>query len=140
LIPVDSGLDSQYKSGSGSNPDQIRIQNTNVQYRYLPVPKSVVESKIILSAPAPAPQSHKSGSGYFYKVSLKMTYFDYINRINVTIYKNVFSSHNFFYNISSVVRRKEPELEPEPQFVISAAALVGNLISAPWFSAPAPQH
>ncbi len=69
-----------------------------------------------------------------------MTYFDYINRINVTIYKNVFSSHNFFYNISSVVRRKEPELEPEPQFVISAAALVGNLISAPWFSAPAPQH
>jgi hypothetical protein len=65
-------------------------------------------------------------------VSLKIAYFDLSIRIKiVTIYKNVFSSHDFFNNISSVVRRKEPELEPEPQFVISAAAPVGNVISAP---------
>ncbi len=30
--------------------------------------------------------------------------------------------------------------EPEPQFIISAPALGGNLFSAPWLSAPAPQH
>ncbi len=38
----------------------------------------------------------------------------------------------FFYKIlKSLMNRKEPELETEPQFVNSAPALGGNLISAP---------
>jgi hypothetical protein len=59
--------------------------------------------------------------------TLKIGYFDLTNRIKiVTIYKNFFSGHDFFCQISSssVIFRKEPEpeLEPEPQFVISAPA------------------
>jgi hypothetical protein len=65
--------------------------------------------------------------------TLKIGYFDLTNRIKiVTIYKNFFSGHDFFCQISSssVIFRKEPEpeLEPEPQFVISAPAPGGNLI------------
>jgi hypothetical protein len=65
--------------------------------------------------------------------TLKIGYFDLTNRIKiVTIYKNFFSGHDFFCQISSssVIFRKEPEpeLEPEPQFVISALAPGGNLI------------
>jgi hypothetical protein len=45
----------------------------------------------------------------------------------------------FFCKILQVCeKRKEPE--PEPQFVISALAPRGNLISAPRLSAPAPQN
>jgi|688.fasta_scaffold2107421_1 hypothetical protein len=53
----------------------------------------------------------------------------------------------FFYKIlhvSDKYRRKESELEPEPQFVISASTQApapgNNIFSAPWLSAPAPQH
>jgi hypothetical protein len=35
------------------------------------------------------------------------------------------------FSIKSMVNVKEAEPEPEPQFVISALALAGNLISAP---------
>jgi hypothetical protein len=41
-----------------------------------------------------------------------------------------------FFIFKSVINRKEPE----PQLVISAPAPGGNLISAPQFWAPAPQH
>jgi hypothetical protein len=62
---------------------------------------------------------------------LKTTLFDLNNRIKIV---NFLSNHCFFFKVSSVCgKRKEPELEPEPdpQFVISAPAWGGNLISAP---------
>jgi hypothetical protein len=48
----------------------------------------------------------------------------------VTIYKNFLSDHNCFLEnfFKFVIIRKEPELEPEPQFVIPAPAPGGNLI------------
>ncbi len=44
------------------------------------------------------------------------------------IYKNFFSNHDFFLKnfFKSFINRKEPELEPEPQFVISAPAPGGQ--------------
>jgi hypothetical protein len=63
--------------------------------------------------------------------TLKTTLFDLSNRIKIV---NFLSNHCFIFKISSVCgKRKEPELEPEPdpQFVISAPAWGGNLISAP---------
>jgi hypothetical protein len=71
-------------------------------------------------------------------------YLDLINRIKlVTIFKNLFSDHDFFNKIVQVgyvINIKE--LEQEPQLVISAPAPTpeGNVISAPLFSVQAPQH
>jgi hypothetical protein len=47
-----------------------------------------------------------------------------------------------FFQVFDNRKEPDPELEPEPQFVISApaSAATGNLMSAPWLWAPAPQH
>jgi hypothetical protein len=87
-------------------------------------PNSVAEPKVFLSAPAPAP----APESFIRYGTLKITFFDLSNRIKtVTIDKNFFSNHDFF-SIKSMVNRKEPEPK---QFVISAPAAGGNLISAP---------
>jgi hypothetical protein len=50
----------------------------------------------------------------------------------VTIFKNFFSNHDFFLKnvCKSVINRKEPKLEPEWQFIISAPAPKGNIFLA----------
>jgi hypothetical protein len=77
---------------------------------------------------------------FFFIKYFKVTSFDLSNSIKMaTIYKNVFSNQVFFYKISSSLANRK-EAEPEQQFVISAPAPGSNLISAPRFSAPAPEH
>jgi hypothetical protein len=82
-----------------------------------------MKPQIRIAAPAPAS----------FTDTLKITFFDLSNRMKiVTIYKNssatmilVLYPTIFF---KPVVNRKEPELELEPQFVISTPAPGGNFI------------